>query len=36
MIYCPRLPRTGMRKEAVQEGPYLASPSLVARARIVS
>ena len=36
MIYCPRLPRAGRRKEAVKEGPYLANPSLAARARIVS
>jgi hypothetical protein len=36
MIDCPRLPRTGRRKEAVKKGPYLASPSLAARARIVS
>jgi hypothetical protein len=36
MIYCPRLPIAGRRKEAVKEGPYLANPSLAARARIVS
>jgi len=32
----PALPRAGRRKEAVKEGPYLANPSLAARARIVS